>query len=384
MRFSANEHLFRLTTMQPINQSDREPRTYANGKKAVGMRTMKTLTTANQIVSVPFISAESVVHHLREALWLSLLQRYGLTLKDFRNPAGALLTYMMLNGGDTSIGRKLDGVRDIQTITAMPLNFPPFGAFGGTLGGTFFESFVRVSFVLPFIQALTHWQWYYQNAEPGSPLQPAPVQPEDTIAFATGRDDHPAISYFRHPAPMGPFWGSIKASKTDAGSTEEASSAATESEAPLTPPSGNESPNPTTATPADPKPSLALKTFDPMPHTFDYIPPGVPLAFAIQFAEESTPVLRGAVRYAFDHWINARHQVTLGAHVNRGFGLVQWENFPPDEMFPEADPFLEWLARYDARLQDLLHRFTDPKALGTNLELHPEPLFDLIAQLFAE
>lgn len=393
MRFTEEEHLLRLTALQPLNQSDREPLTYAiKGKvkkKAVGMRTFKTLATDGKtIISVPFISAESVVHQLREALWLSVLQDHQLTLKDFRNPAGALLTYMMMNGGDTSIGRKLHAVKDVDTIAAMPYRFPAFGAFGGTIAGTFFESFVRVSFVLPFIQDLPHWTWYFKNADPDSRQVPANVFTSHIFAHATAKEDSDAVSYFRHPEPMGPFWGSppprnASDNENDAEPSTPSEPNAIEGDTEDVLEIGATTPE-LPELPDDAK--NVFRTMNPMPHTFEYIAAGVPLAFTLKFAQESNAVLRGAVRYAFDHWLDARHQVSLGGHVNRGFGLVQFENFPPNETFPSADPFLEWLERHHDRLDDLLHRFASQTGLpGTrDLAMDPEPLFTMIDALFAE
>jgi len=401
MRFTTDEHLLRLTALQPLNQSDREPRVYdiipakKIEKKAVGMRTYETLSqNGNKLISVPFISAVSVVNHLRDALWMTILDRYHFTLRDFRHPVGALLTYMMLNGGDTSIGRKLDTIEDSDVIARMPYRFPLFGVFGGTIDGAFFESLVRMSFVLPFIDDLPHWQWYVRNAEPESCLQPKNIPVSDVLAKASSAPDSPAISYFRHPAPMGEFWGrrskneeieedARQKSQQDQASASNDSKDVSDEKSSEVVAETAASDKPAKTASQGPKIELVKKRMLPMPHTFEYIPAGIPLAFTLQFADETNPVLRGVVRYAFDAWLSSRKQAVLGGHVNRGFGLVQFENFPPNETFPSADPFLEWLDQHDAHLEALLQKFAKPD-LPKDLEIHPEPLYDLIDSMFAE
>lgn len=345
--------LFRLTALQPINQTDAEPQAYDKQKKAVQMRTVLMLDTNGKRVDVPFVSAESLVHQWREALWRHILAQFGYTLRDFRNPVGAILTYLMINGGDTSIGRKLDAVDDFDRVAQMPSRFPPLGAFGFTANGIFFPSLVRVSFLLPYTTDLPFWAWARDQFESNSPDAPKPFSVRQCLARATADDQyHHAISYFRHPDPSGPFWG-----RKDPKTSEDAKS---------------------------PNTTLELQTFDPMPHTFSYIPPGTPLAFTLQFDETIPPVTASAVRYALDRWVSPQGFVTLGAHANRGFGLASVDNYPPNAALPTADLFQDWLATHHDALATLLERFTHPdKALAKSIKDAPEALFALVDELFS-
>ncbi len=349
----ANETLIRFTALQPLNQSDREPQTYEktdkSAKKAIKMRSFKTILTTGESGSVPFISAESIVHKLREATWLTILDRYHLTLQDFRNPLGALLTYLMINGGATDIGRTIQADNP-DALAHIQKAIPFLGAYGFTLGGSFYESLTRVSFAMPFIQDIPAWRYYTeQGANPDFPEMTPKLFPLKNCvgrayavkADSTGSDS--SISYYRHPEPMGQYM---------------------------------------TTKGKDDKQKIALNDYDPMPHTFEYITPGTPMAFTLQFATNASALIKSAVRFGFDHWLNDRQQTAIGGHVNRGFGLVQFENFPPTDDFPTATLFEEWLTQHDHALQELLTFFTNNHIAEKQLPETPEELFTLIDKIF--
>ena len=352
--FTDETHLFTLQALQPLNQTDSEPYQYGGSKdapkKAVGMRTMQHLDRTSGIrTEVPFISAESVVHKLREALWLTILHRYGFRLTDFRSPAGAVLTYLMMNGGDTNIGQMMDGVKDFDRIADMPSRFPLLGAFGFTLGGTFFPSWTAWSFVLPFVEGLPIWHRYRDSSDPLT--VPSVAKLSDCLAKAADNASNRSITYYRHPEAMGPYYRQKPKKERQK---------------------------------ADDPATQIIAGFQPVPHTFEYIPSGTPLAFTLQFDSAADDLVRSTVRFAFDHWVNAQNQVTLGSHVNRGFGLVEFNHYPPSDSFPTATPFEKWLAAHDAAMRRLLTDFANARTvLPKDVMEHPEPLFDLINRLFA-
>ena len=366
--FTHEKFLFVLTALQPINQSDSEPSGYKNNpdKKAVTMRTFSFLPTAGgHTEQVPFISAESLVHHLRDALWRSILRRYHLRLDDFRSPVGATLTYLMMNGGDANIGQKLEPYVDAEKIAAMPEKFPLLGAFGYTLGGIFTPSLVRVSFILPFSDVLPIWQDYRNAANPDAVTTPRPLELHKCLVRADGSDYDYSISYYRHPvANMGQFYRRL--SNKEKKQRQNAAIAAGNLSAPLE--------------------DLLLTEFQPMPHTFEYIPVNTPLAFTLQFDQEASTLVRSMVRYAFDQWLGVDRQVSLGGHVNRGFGLVRFENYPPtdtNQSFPTAAVFEDWLTQHDAALEQLLHQFKDFSRQHQDVTTDSQAFFDLIDKLFA-